>query len=416
VLHRGRNSQRLVATLTEPSLAAQQVPRAWQEEALEAWEQNGRRGVVSVVTGGGKTTFAGQCMLKFEKEFADPHFVIIVPSLALVEQWRAALISDFGAHEEDFSTFGINVQPSRISILVINSARRFAPVLAARHGPSMLIVDECHRAGSPENSRSLTGNYAATLGLSATPVREFDDGFLEYIEPRLGPIVYSYGYQMASAESVIVRFDLHNIMVPLEQDELEKYERLSKQIARASAKRIIGSSEPDSNLETLLRRRARIASLARFRLPTAISLMETYRKQRVIMFHESISQAERLLEELRKRGHRATIYHSRISADMRKDNLRMFRQGLFDVIVTCRALDEGANIPEASVALIVSGTSSKRQRIQRMGRVLRPAKGKEAALVITFYSTTAEEKRLISEAESLSGARSIVWLRTERDR
>lgn len=404
------------STLAELSFTARQTPRAWQEEALDAWGQNGQRGVVSVVTGGGKTTFAGQCMLKFESQSTDAHFVIIVPSLALVAQWRAALIADFGARDEDFSTFGANPRPSRISILVINSARRLAPVLAAQHESSMLIVDECHRAGSPENAKALGGSYAATLGLSATPVREFDDGFVEYIEPRLGPVIYSYGYQSASAESVIVRFDLQNILVPLEEDEREKYERLSKQIARASAKRIVGSSEPDSNFEILLRRRARIASMARFRLPTAISLMDAYRKQRVIVFHESISQAGRLLEELRRRGHRATIYHSRISADMRKDNLRMFRQGMFDVIVTCRALDEGANIPEASVAVIVSGTSSKRQRIQRMGRVLRPAKGKEAALIITFYSTTVEEKRLISEAETLPGARSIVWLRTERNK
>ena len=89
----------------------------------------------------------------------------------------------------------------------------------------------------------------------------------------------------------------------------------------------------------------------------------------------------------------------------------MFRRGEIDVLVTCRALDEGINVPDASVAVLVASTASTRQRIQRLGRVLRPASGKEQALVYTIYATEPEADRLRQEAERLEGANEIRWLR-----
>jgi superfamily II DNA or RNA helicase len=94
---------------------------------------------------------------------------------------------------------------------------------------------------------------------------------------------------------------------------------------------------------------------------------------------------------------------------MRRDNLRLFRRGQFDVLVTCRALDEGINIPEVQAAVIASATASSRQRVQRLGRVLRPAPAKSHASIFTLYTTEAEERRLIAEAERLKSANSVTW-------
>ena len=106
-----------------------------------------------------------------------------------------------------------------------------------------------------------------------------------------------------------------------------------------------------------------------------------------------------------KRGHSATIYHSQVGPSVRRDNLRLFRQGVFDVLVDCRALDEGINIPETQVAIIAAATASERQRIQRLGRVLRPAPGKDAALIYTLYAIEAEASRLANEARDLESPR-----------
>jgi superfamily II DNA or RNA helicase len=96
---------------------------------------------------------------------------------------------------------------------------------------------------------------------------------------------------------------------------------------------------------------------------------------------------------------------------LRQDNLRMFRRGQLDVLVTCRALDEGIDVPNASLAVIAASTASTRQRIQRLGRVLRPAPGKERALVYTIYATEVEKERLRMETKTIEGADVVRWSR-----
>jgi superfamily II DNA or RNA helicase len=87
----------------------------------------------------------------------------------------------------------------------------------------------------------------------------------------------------------------------------------------------------------------------------------------------------------------------------------MFRKGVVDILVTCRALDEGANIPETELAIVAAATASQRQRIQRLGRVLRPAKGKTRATVFTLYATDIERRRLKTEQNQLGEFVSVSW-------
>ena len=105
-----------------------------------------------------------------------------------------------------------------------------------------------------------------------------------------------------------------------------------------------------------------------------------------------------------------TTYHSKLSGPLRRRNLQMFRKGMVDVLLTCRALDEGMNVPEAEVGIIASSTSSTRQRIQRLGRVLRPAPGKDSAKIYTLFITDKEEQRLIDEILTLSEVSSSTWM------
>jgi len=388
-------------------------PRLWQNEALGEWERNGRRGVVQVVTGGGKTTFAGMCVERFLGEGVGRRANIVVPTVALLDQWYVALQEDFGLSIADIGTYsgdGVAAKPRRINLLVINTARRWTAKIT---GPaSMLIVDECHRAGSPENAKALDGPRLASLGLSATPRRDYDEGFETIVEPAIGPVIYEYDYNAARRDGVIVPFELRNVAIALTDDEAGRYSIATRRVS-ALVKRYNDGEDVEYRLKRVLRERASVSANAQWRLPIAVRLVEAHRGERVLVFHESISAADRIVTLLTSRRHRAAAYHSGLGPELRRDNLRLFRRGLFDVLVSCRALDEGVNVPEASVGVIASSTASTRQRIQRLGRVLRPAPGKSAAVIYTLYATSVEEKRLRSEAEALTTASQVVWLSSE---
>src|SRR5690606_36301 len=144
------------------------------------------------------------------------------------------------------------------------------------------------------------------------------------------------------------------------------------------------------HIRRLLIKRSSIANSATMRTPVAAALVERHRGKRTLGFHERIADAARLSSLLSARNHNVTTYHSQLSPELRRDNLRLCRRGVFDVLVTCKALDEGADIPEVEVGIIASATASSRQRIQRLGRVLRRQPKKELATIYTIYVTDAE--------------------------
>jgi len=388
------------------------TPRDWQLSALDAWKLLGS-GIASVATGSGKTIFAFLCMKSAFQVVSDLVVMIVVPTHALLDQWHVSLVEDFGVKESDISVFsGLekSEKVSKVNILLLNTARSLAKKIADEND-TMLIVDECHRAGSPQNARALEGNHKFTLGLSATPERQYDDGFERYLIPGLGGNIAQYDYVDAMADGVISPFNLVNVQVQLTAGESDRYEKLSKSIAREYSRNESepGSGQPSEQLESLLQRRAAISANASARIPVTAAIAFNHRGERTIIFHERIAAAEDILKILSQRGFSVALYHSQMFGPLRRDNLRMFRTGMIDTLVTCRALDEGLNVPEATVAIIAASTASRRQRIQRLGRVLRPAPGKSAATVYTLFATEPERERLILESGELSGTASISW-------
>ena len=386
------------------------TPRTWQAEALTAWKSRGCRGIVSVVTGAGKTAFAHFCISEFVRSSAEFRILVVVPTVVLLDQWYDSLADDLGVPSCDIACLSAadpdtSVRP--INLIIINTARRVAPRVA-RHPNTFLIVDECHRAGSPENARALAGQHAATLGLSATPQREYDDGFDKHIRPALGSIIYEYDYRKALADGIISSFDLVNVRVSLLPDERAEYRRLTQAIIRThravSDKKIL-----DRRLRVLLQRRSQVSALATVRVPVAARLALRHQGVKTILFHERVSVADQLVTNLRYHGAAATSYHSGLSPATRRDNIRLFRRGAFEVLVACRALDEGLNLPDTEVAIIASASASRRQRIQRLGRVLRPAAGKDAATIYSLFATRVERNRLLKEAATLKGVASVTW-------
>lgn len=381
-------------------------PREWQKIALTRWLSNGTRGVISVATGGGKTFFA---FLAHKELSPGTILLVVVPTEALQDQWVVNITEELNVPESQVGILNSRSAEKDLkkwNVVVINSARKL-DISDEVKRQVFLVVDECHRSGSYENSKALIGKWGHTLGLSATPERQFDDGFQRYIQAALGEIIFEYSVADAIKDGVLTPFQLINIEVPLTGGEQEKHDKYTRQIAR-----LMGSnqdSESKGKIEMVLRSRARNYQNALGRIPVTVQIMEDLHGSRTIIFHESISAVEKISNKLKQRNHSVVTYHSKISSKLRRDNLRLFRKGLVNVLVTCRALDEGLNIPETEVAIISSATSSDRQRIQRLGRVLRPSKGKESATVYTLFSTEIERKRLQEESEELPDVVDVNW-------
>jgi len=333
----------------------------------------------------------------------------------LLDQWYVSFQEDFGVPQESIACFSSQEKHENlkaVNIIVINTGRKLVQAIAS-HDSTFLIVDECHHAGSPENAKALRGKFVATLGLSATPQREYDTGFEEYVVPVLGPIIFEYDYTEALRERVVAPFNLVNVKVDLLPEEQNKYDRLTKRIA-AILRRSKGAIDHEDKLKRILQQRASISATARMRLPVSAKIVEEQRGVRTIVFHERIKSARGLFDVLQRRKHSVCLYHSQMAPEVRRDNLRLFRRGVFDVLVACRALDEGMNVPEASLAIIASSTASYRQRIQRFGRVLRPSRDKKRATIYTLYATEVEKRRLVAEANELDGVASVTWSAAKR--
>jgi len=381
-------------------------PRKWQLIALEKWKEN-YRGIISVVTGGGKTVFAFLSIMEFNKSFPDP-------TITLLDQWFISLQEEFGVSKKDISFFSGESKAkifNKINIVIINTARKILPPIQNKDD-YFLIVDECHRAGSPLNGAAIQGNYSATLGLSATPERDYDDGFQKFMTPNLGNIIYCYNYKDALQDKVICQYELVNVKIDFVEHEQEKYNQITRRISILRKKNDITDPIIKEKLNMLLIQRARISSNALMRMPVTSKIAEENKSERIIIFHESIEGASLIYNTLKKRNQNATIYHSKIGSNLRRDNLRLYRNGSFSILVTCKALDEGMNAPETTVAIIASSTASSRQRIQRLGRVLRPARNKTKAIIYTLYATDSEKDRLIEEYHSLSDDIKVSWLKS----
>ncbi len=375
--------------------------RAWQKEAIAAWESHGHRGIVGAVTGGGKTVFALACIRQAKPQTT----LIVVPTLALLDQWRDEVAEFFNLEPDEINVISGRKKIVRgtVNIGVLNTVSKLKPGWPERG--AMLVIDECHKAASDNFGAALDLPAAFRLGLSATPERPYDEGLKERLIPALGDVIFQYSYRDALRDGVIVPFTLQNVVFDLEEDRQASYNKISRMIAQAINEH--GADSPEA--VALFMRRARILNLSPARVEIALKLIAAHRGERILVFHEDVEACTVIHEVLLATGFRARLYHAGLDSKSRARSLLEFRKGKADVLVTCRALDEGFNVPETQVGIIAASTATRRQRIQRLGRVLRPAEGKDNAVVYTLVATKGEIDRLRSEEEELEGVAEVSW-------
>ena len=369
--------------------------REWQEAAFPLWWER-KRGIVKVVTGGGKTVFAIHCLKKYLEENTNNTIFIVVPSIALLDQWHEGLQLSFKNNEIALNGGGERLDKlSKITISTIDSVKNIIENFDA--SKTLLIVDECHKIGTEKRGETLTNNLHATLGLSATPERDYDDNFYIIIRKILGDIIFDYDYIDAREDEVIVNFKLLYAYAAMTSSEEAEYKKFTKSIQRRAAT-IGGNNMNDYPLKMLIFNRARMVKNSVNRIPFGIELLQKYKRDSWIVFTENKKQAKEFNTIINKKGYKSAIYNTDLDSSEREENLNNFKNGNLNVLVSCTALDEGFDMPEADGAMILSASSSKRQRIQRMGRVLRITANKQNALIVTVYSSKTEYEKLREES------------------
>ena len=195
---------------------------------MQEWERASHRGIISVVTGGGKTVFALSCIDKIRPSAT----LIVVPTAALLDQWwaEAASYFDLDLDEINVITGNKRFHVGAINIAVLNTAAKLPERMEGLN--CFLIVDECHKAASEQFRTVLEVNSFASLGLSATPERPYDEGLTEVLVPALGPVIFTYDYAAALRDEVIVPFALNNVAggsrIPAVVEGPERYGRVQQ--------------------------------------------------------------------------------------------------------------------------------------------------------------------------------------------
>ncbi len=421
--------------------------RSWQEDCLSQWFNSGKRGVIKVVTGAGKTVLACGIVERLQNTDApNLRVAIVVPTVVLLDQWYELLTGQSNLSSGAVGRLGGGYQDKfddsvRILVCVLNSAATKLPKLATGlTAPLLLIVDECHRAGATQMSDVFKTRRDFNLGLSATPERgveaadddeavvvdtdadepeNFDDSVLGQ---ELGPIIFELGYLEAIRDGILAKFQLHHYGLPLEPQERVRYERMSREITelrRSLQGQLKGRSMDGGALVGMARKMAAKGGSALATQAANYVALTGQRKQlvyhakaralaverlvaeafaaaddtRILLFHESVAEVMQIFALLRKNGYPVVAEHSQLTDTLRAESLHLFRTGAARVLVSARSLIEGFDVPAADVGIVVASSSSVRQRIQTLGRILRKKKGEDRAalLHVLYMAETTDE-------------------------
>lgn len=404
----------------------------WQDRAISAWttgdSRGAHRGTLEVFTGGGKTLLALVAAARASAAVPDLRVAIVVPTQALQTQWFQELLSQTSLTRAEIGRRGgghrDNWSGRRVLIAVLNTAARELPDLCRDVDPAalMLVVDECHRAGAPQFSRVLAVAADFRLGLSATPDRDevdergepiaYDD---QVLGRRLGEVVFTFDLRRAREAGWLPEYSIHHHAVQLDEPERRAYDRLSRQVddladrlrshgkepgqARRLAARHddVGAAAAGYVAATAKRKDLLYRARERRRVTTAVlaGVFAADPTRKALLFHERVDEAAALHAELAATlPVPSTLEHSKLSPAARRGAVADFAAGRASVLVSVKSLVEGLNVPAADLGISVASSSSVRQRVQSLGRVLRrrfDGVVKHADMHIVYVADTVDE-------------------------
>ena len=367
--------------------------RDHQGVALEQWRDAGFRGLLEHATGSGKTITALSAIDRAVHERRP--VVVLVPSRTLLHQWKAQVRGFFGAEirlllagdrydqwKQGSVLRDFLSDPDRGSIVVATMDTAASEPFLKRVADTprlMLVADEVHRLGSPRRRAVFGIGSDWRLGLSATWRREGDpegsDAILGYFERVLEP-PYTLADAIHDGHLCGYRYLIHEL--DLDEDERNQWLDLSRRIGRAIAQ---AGGEVSESARQLMIQRARIIKGARGKVALALGLLEREYQagEAWLVYCDDTVQLRALKDACSRRDIHAFEYHTNMigEADVALDEFA----AAGGIMLSINCLDEGVDIPRISHALILASSTTRREFIQRRGRVLRQHETKRRAVI-----------------------------------
>ena len=362
--------------------------RPYQEAALSAWELAQRRGVVALPTGSGKTRLALAAMQRTQLSA-----LCLVPTRVLLDQWSREISA---VYRGAIGCYGDGVRRvAPVTVATFEGAYRHMAEIGDRF--DVLIVDEVHHFGGGLRDEALEMTIAASrLGLTATPPR--DAGAAACLAELVGPTVFELTVGDL-AGGFLASFDAIALYLDRSREERSAYTNLNALFNGVYAE--FRRNTPDATWADFSRHAARTPAgrraLAAWRQLRRLlffthakrralrSVLARHRDSRVLVFTADNDTAYAIARE-----HLVMPLTCDIGRQERDDVLERFRRGDLRTLVSARVLNEGLDVPDADVAVIVGGALGEREHVQRVGRLLRPSEGKRALVYELVTRNTVE--------------------------
>lgn len=375
--------------------------RPYQRAALLSWELSGRRGTIVLPTGSGKTQVAIAALAS-----RGARALCLVPTRALLEQWAVAIKAAYTGPIGCLGDGRRDVAP--VTVSTFESAYRLMPRIGAQF--ELLVVDEAHHFGVGIRDEALEMSIATErLGLTATPPAE---PALSRLGELIGPVVYHLGIADL-AGTWLSDFDLLLVHLGLTPEERKTYDadqrvfaevnrRFRRLDPQATWREFVSAASQSAEGRAAIqawRRSRRLLQFTRAKADAVGVLLARHRDARVLIFTADNESAYAIARE-----HLVMPMTCDISRSEREAALAAFRDGSLRALVSARVLNEGIDVPDADVAIVVGGTQGEREHIQRVGRLLRPVQGKRALIYELVTRATSEGRRAAERRRVLATA------------
>ena len=400
-------------------------PFEHQGKAVTAWCEARYRGILEMATGSGKTITSMICAYHLYELHKPLLIVVSAPYIPLIQQWCDE-IELFGLSPVNMTTtvgrrgraISLNrikrrLQNGKSEVEVVVVSHRtlcdsnFIDELEKFNCPRLLIADEAHNLGSEGFISNPPNFFEYKLGLSATPVRQYDEEGTTALFDFFGSVVFQFSLQEAIGHC-LVEYDYHLHPVKLTDDEMDKWYDLTAKIKANSWRQ--ENSKPDEYLAKLLRDRRALLETARNKITALKNALnsEKIRELRHTLIYASDKDPEQLKEVNALLKDQGVLFHQLTYEETGNQEetariIRSFREGTLRILTAKRVLDEGVNIPEIQKAFILASTTVERQWVQRRGRLLRTCRetGKTHSEIHDFIALPPDLEILDDEAKTL---------------
>jgi len=378
--------------------------------AVDAWFSKGNRGILEMCTGAGKTLTAMiSAQLLFERE-GSLLIVVAAPYNVLVNQWceeiklfgvRPVNLSkangrDGRARELSDAKRRLRKKVSQCEAIVLSNdllcSADFQEEISKFDCGKLLIADECHNLGSDQFISNPPDFFDWRLGLSATPMRQYDEEGTDLLFAYFGEPCFTYSLEEAIG-TCLTPYEYHVTFVELENDKMLEWREVSEKIRKLSWKK--DSGETDEYLNSLYIKRRRILETASSKIDLLREKLEEHgpRNLKYTLVYATDKDPEQLEQVNQTLSSLGVLYHQLTAEETGSPKkaqsiISSFQDGNLQVLTAKRVLDEGVNIPQIERAYILASTTVRRQWVQRRGRLLRTCKeiGKEHAVIHDFVT------------------------------